>query len=261
MRIDSHMHVWSFDSVDYYENKPLFTYMRDLKLAKTSLIAVNAAENEKVRELVTAYPDKFFGIAHVDRKNLEQSLADLEKGVERGYYKGIKVLSYAGGFHVDDQIQMKIYKRCLDLDIPVLFHVGWHNAGSIMPAEALTGVNTCKYSCVGLPVEFGTVLEEHPKLKVIFAHMGGEHYFQCLGIAQRFENVFLDTAWLEHYGSHQLPQITLQQWVEHVCRYLGPDRVLFGGEYTMPDDIEIANLTGDTKERIFSKNVTKLYKL
>ena len=30
MRIDSHMHVWSFEGVEYYDNKQLFTYMEEL---------------------------------------------------------------------------------------------------------------------------------------------------------------------------------------------------------------------------------------
>lgn len=110
MRIDSHMHVWSFEGVEYYDNKPLFTYMEELKLDRTALIAINNDENAKVKKLVEQYPNKFFGIAYVDRKNQEESLRQLECGVKAGYYKGIKVLSYQGGFHVDDPIQMSPMK-------------------------------------------------------------------------------------------------------------------------------------------------------
>ena len=46
MRIDSHMHVWSFEGVEYYDNKPLFTYMEELKLDRTALIAINNDECE-----------------------------------------------------------------------------------------------------------------------------------------------------------------------------------------------------------------------
>ena len=114
MRIDSHMHVWSFEGVEYYDNKPLFTYMEELKLYRTALIAINNDENAKVKKLVEQYPNKFFGIAYVDRENQEASLCELECGVKAGYYKGIKVLSYQGGFHVDDPIQMRTYAKCLD---------------------------------------------------------------------------------------------------------------------------------------------------
>ena len=78
MRIDSHMHVWSFEGVEYYDNKPLFTYMEELKLDRTALIAINNDENAKVKKLVEQYPNKFFGIAYVDRKNQEESLRQLE---------------------------------------------------------------------------------------------------------------------------------------------------------------------------------------
>lgn len=146
--------------------------------------------------------------------------------MEKGYYKGVKVISHQGGFHVDNKIQFKIYDTCLKLNMPALFHVGWYNAGSVNPENVVEGENSCKYSCVGLPVEFGTLLETYPKLKVVFAHMGADHYFQCMGMAWRFSNVYLDTAWLEHYGIQQLPQITIGEWISHACRYLGADRIL-----------------------------------
>lgn len=261
MRVDSHMHVWSFEHVEYYNEEPLFTYMEELSLDKSALIAVSDKENERIKELVCRYPERFFGIAHVNRKDLEMSLKGLKQGVEEGYYKGIKVLSYQGGFHVDDEIQMKIYEACMKLDIPVLFHVGWHNAGSVNPAAAAGGENSCKYSCVGLPVEFGALLETFPELKVVFAHMGAEHYFQCMGMAQRFPNVYFDTAWLEHYGMQQLPQITIDEWLAHACRYLGADRILYGGEYTMPADIENAPITAEEKRLLMGENAKRLYHL
>lgn len=261
MRIDSHLHVWSFEGVDYYENKPLFTYMEELRLDKTALIAINPEENKKVRALVAKYPDRFFGIAHVDRSDLENSLEDLKQGVEAGLYRGIKVLSYQGGFYVDDAIQMKIYEKCLELDIPVLFHVGWHNAGSANPAAAAAGANSCKYACAGTPIELANVLEAFPDLKVVFAHMGAEHYFQCLGIAQRFHNVYLDTAWLDHYGSNMLPQIPVKQWLEHACKYLGSEKLMFGGEYTMPYEIERLDISQKEKDDMLGATCQKLYKL
>lgn len=261
MRIDSHMHVWSFEGVEYYDNKPLFTYMEELKLDRTAIIAINNDENAKVKTLVEQYPNQFFGIAYVDRENQEASLRALECGVKAGYYKGIKVLSYQGGFHVDDPIQMRTYEKCLELDIPVLFHVGWHNAGSANPSAAANGANSCKYSCVGTPFEFANVLETFPELKVIFAHMGAENYFRCLGMAQRFHNVYMDTAWLEHYGSNQLPQISVKEWIEHACKYLGSEKIMFGGEYTMPQEIEQCDLSDKQKADLLGETCRRLYKL
>lgn len=261
MRIDSHLHVWSFDHVEYGEEKPLLTYMEEHGLDMTSLIAVTPEENLQVKELVQRYPDRFFGIAHVDRQHLEDSLAQLQEGVLKGYYKGIKVLSYAGGFPVDDEVQMRIYEKCLGLDIPVLFHVGWHNAGSVKPSDAAAGANSCRYACAGTPVELGGILERFPELKVVFAHMGGEYYFQCLGIAQRFPHVHLDTAWLEHYGMQRLPQITNAEWIAHACQYLGAEKVLYGGEYTMPEEIKEVPINQVEKDLILGDNARRLYRL
>ena len=32
MIVDSHMHVWSMDDVDYYDDKTIYQYMQELSL-------------------------------------------------------------------------------------------------------------------------------------------------------------------------------------------------------------------------------------
>ncbi|MGI6250776.1 MAG: amidohydrolase family protein [Anaerolineaceae bacterium] len=261
MRIDSHLHVWSFNAVEYYYYKPLIEYLELLNIDKCSLIAINEEENTQVKELVSKFPSKFFGLAYVNLLTLDWSLDQLRMGVKEGYFKGVKILSYMGCFGITDPKCMKIYDVCNELEVPVLFHVGWHNSGSVVPTEVAEGSNACCYKNVGLPVELGTVMEAYPNMKAVFAHMGGNYYFECLGIAQRFPNVYLDTAWLEHYAVEQYPGVSISTWIEHACKYLGSDRILYGGEYTLPVDIQSSKITENDKRLIMGENAASLYKV
>lgn len=259
MIVDSHMHVWSMDDVDYYGDVNIYQYMEENSIDKTALIAISQKENIEVRRIVGEQPDKFFGIGYVNHKDMANSLNQLQEDVEKGYVRGIKLYPYAEHFMLDDDAINPIYEKCLELDIPVLLHVGWQRSSLVHPSQI--GAKACKYATLGFPIQFGTVLEKYPKLKMVMAHMGADSYFQCLGICQRFENAYLDTAWLQHYAEEMLPQVTVKAWIEHACKYLGSDKILYGGEGTLPKDILETDISEQDKENILWNNAAKLYKL
>lgn len=259
MIVDSHMHVWSMDEVDYYGDVPIYQYMEENKIDKTALIAISEKENTDVKRIVLEQPDKFFGIGYVNHREMSVSLKRLEDGVKNTYIRGIKLYPYAEHFMLDDDSINPIYEKCLELDIPVLIHTGFQRSSLVHPSQV--GAKPCKYATLGYPVQFGTVLEKYPELKLIMAHMGGENYFQCLSICLRFENAFLDTAWLEYYAERQFPQVTVKAWIEHACKYLGSDRVIYGGEGTLPKDICATDISEEEKQNILWNNAAKLYKL
>lgn len=259
MTVDSHMHVWSMEDVDYYGDVSIYQYMEENTIDKTALIALSEKENAEVKRIVLDKPDKFFGIGYVDHNNMENALKNLEEGVKQGYIRGIKLYPYAGHFMLDDDAINPIYEKCLELDIPILLHVGWQRSTLVHPSQV--GAKPCKYSTLGFPIQFGTVLEKYPDLKMIMAHMGADTYFQCLGICQRFENAYLDTAWLQHYAEEMLPQVTVKEWIEHACKYLGSDKILYGGEGTLPKDILATDISDEDKQNILWNTAAKLYKL
>lgn len=259
MVVDSHMHVWSMEDVDYYEDKTIYQYMDENQIDKTALIAISEKENAEMKRIVLEQPDKFFGIGYVDVKQMDASLKRLEEGVKGGYVRGIKLYPYAEHFMLDDDAINPVYEKCLELDIPVLLHVGFQRSSLVHPSQV--GAAPCKYATLGYPVQFGTVLEKYPKLKLIMAHMGGDTYFQCLSICMRFENAYLDTAWLQYYAENQFPQVTVKDWIEHACKYLSSEKVLYGGEGTLPRDILATDISDKEKQDILWNNAAKLYKL
>ena len=92
MIVDSHMHVWSMDDVDYYGDVNIYQYMKENNIDKTALIAISQKENVEVKRIVGEQPDKFFGIGYVNHKDMVNSLNQLQEGVEEGYIRDNTVI-------------------------------------------------------------------------------------------------------------------------------------------------------------------------
>jgi len=256
MIIDTHCHVWSFDVVEYHNKKTVHDYLRDHKIDKISMIAMNNIENVKVQKIVQAEPDKFFGFAYVDPRNIASGIAILEEGVRAGYFRGVKMYPYFEHYNPDSRSLYPLYEACLRLDIPLLFHMGWINI-DIDASNARKG----RYAHTGFPAEIGTVLEDFPCLKMILAHLGGNYYYECLTMAERFPNVYLETAWLQFYSVRFFPPVEIGRWITHACSFIGSEKIIFGGEGVYPEDIEATPLSFAQKANILGLNAQRLLKL
>lgn len=260
MIIDTHAHVFFLDAHVDYENKPLFQYMEEQNIDMCSCIAAANREMEGVIENVRKYPDKLFGIGYVNVHDMENSLRELRKNAKEGIVKGIKMHPYVEDYIVDDPALDILYETCLELDIPLLFHNGLVTF-STWPSDEPGKVKTTKYNCIGFPNQFAAVLEKYPKLKIIFAHFGGNFYREFLCLTERFENAYFDTAWLRHYAERMFPPQDIHAWIAHAVKILGSEKILFGGEGTLPEDILQLNISETEKENILYKNAQKLFKL
>ena len=60
MIVDSHMHVWSVNDVDYYNDKTIYQYMQENNIDKTAIIAISEKENSEMKKVVQNEPEKFF---------------------------------------------------------------------------------------------------------------------------------------------------------------------------------------------------------
>ena len=260
MVIDTHAHVFFLDSLIDYDNKPLFQYMDEQKVDICSCIAAANKENDGVIENVRKYPDKLFGIGYVNVHDMDRSLANLRRYAAEGIFRGIKMHPYVEDYVIDDPALDPLYETCLDLDIPLLFHTGIVTF-STWPSDEPGKVKPTKYNCIGFPNQFATVLEKYPKLKIVFAHCGGNFYRELLCLTERFENAYLDTAWLRHYAERAFPTVDIHDWIEHAVKIAGSEKILFAGEGTLPGDIRQCRLTDEQKENILWRNAAKLYKL
>jgi hypothetical protein len=107
----------------------------------------------------------------------EPSAADyVAAGIDEGV-EVFKVHVQVGNFDVRDPYLDKVWGQLAEAGTPVVVH-----AGSGPVATEHTG-----------PGPVREVLERHPRLTAVIAHMGAPEYREFLELAERFERVHLDT--------------------------------------------------------------------
>lgn len=96
----------------------------------------------------------------------------VEAGVEL-----FKLHLQVGEFHLDDPLLDEVWELLEDADVPVLVH-----AGSGPVGNDFTG-----------PGSMQRLLERHPRLPIIVAHMGAPEVVRFLRLAEQYERLRLDT--------------------------------------------------------------------
>ncbi|BFV59485.1 amidohydrolase family protein [Kitasatospora sp. CMC57] len=82
-----------------------------------------------------------------------------------------------GGYHPADPLLDAVWGRLAEAGVPVVTHCG---------SGPVPGKHTG-------PGPIGEVLERHPRLRLVVAHLGLPEYGEFLGLAERFSEVRLDT--------------------------------------------------------------------
>lgn len=88
-----------------------------------------------------------------------------------------KVHVQVGEFHLDARVLDPVWDTLSDAEVPVIIH-----AGAAPVGNDFTG-----------PEPLRRVLERHPRLTAIVAHLGAPDYLAFCDLADRFERVHLDT--------------------------------------------------------------------
>jgi predicted TIM-barrel fold metal-dependent hydrolase len=129
--------------------------------------------NEWTRSFAAAHPD-VIPAATIFPESDVTSYLDLAL---RSGTRIVKVHVQVGGFDPRDALLDAAWGMLADAAIPVVVH-----AGSGPTAGAFTG-----------PGPIGDVLARHPGLRLVMAHMGMPEYDEFIGLAERYDQVCLDT--------------------------------------------------------------------
>ena len=240
--------------------------------------------NNIIHRETQIYPDRFIGIAGIPTvagQPLDMAINELERCVNELGFKGtlLNPDPYENsGIHppaLGDKYWYPLYEKLCDLDIPA--HI--HGTGSRSPREpySLRFINEETTAVFGLINS--DVLKDFPELKIVVSHGGGAMPYQLgrfqAGSMRRPEgDRFID-------GMNKLYFDTVlytKEAIELLLKVVGPERALFGaecpgvGSKVNPetgremDDIqpyfhEIEFLTDADREKIFSENAKKVFKL
>jgi predicted TIM-barrel fold metal-dependent hydrolase len=144
-------------------------------------------------------------------------LTEVDNGIRRGAL-GVKHVPMNHGTEGDDRRMWPVFDYCASADIPILTQAAGFMAGR--------------------PRHYAKVLEDFPKLKLIFAHLGHDRQFgqgadaEVLELAQTYPGVHTDVSLrlIEVADGH----ISADDLVAHL-RAIGTDRVLFGSNWIISE--------------------------
>ncbi len=125
---------------------------------------------------------------------------------------GIKLLPMYAGFRPDDERLTPLWQYATEHGLPVLLH-----AGTTFIAQA-------PLECT-LPRHIDPVATRFPDVKIILAHLGHPYEGECIVVARKHPNVYMDISAL-HYRPWQLYNSLML-----VQEYGVWHKVLFGTDY------------------------------
>ena len=202
---------------------------------------------ETVLALAARVPDFFLPFASVD-PNTDAAPADLLRHyASMGPVAGLKLYPSYQFFYPNERRVYPIYEACLELGIPVLYHIG----SSVLPGTRL------KYCD---PIHLDDVAVDFPDLPLVMAHGGrGFWYDACAFLAAHFRNVYIDLTGL-------VPDRLLDHFprLEQIA-----DKVVFGSDWpAMPrsvaenvNSVARLGLSDDALDLIFRRNAARLLRL
>lgn len=174
---------------------------------------------------------------------------DAVEEIERIYalgFKGLKFHNDHQGVFLFDEKCLPIYKKCEQLGMPVVFHMGYDPISPFIHRA--------------MPYDLLWLHEKCPKLKIIGAHMGGMNAWEAVyHYIAGVENIYLDTACTAG---------RIDEWLfSAIVKKHGAQRILFGSDlpWSTPrremEQIERLHLTDEDKDCIFYKNAAELLEI
>jgi aminocarboxymuconate-semialdehyde decarboxylase len=204
--------------------------------------------NDHIAELVQRHPKQYIGLGTIPMQDADLAIKELHRIKALGF-PGIQIGSNINDKNLSDPDFFPIFQACEELGLAVLVHP-WNMMGQDhmrkywlpwlvgMPAE------TSRAICSMI---FGGVMERLPKLRLCFAHAGGEFLFTIGRIEHGF-NCRPDLVAIDnpinprHYlGKFWVDSITHDaKALQYVLDMVGSKKVTLGSDYPFPlGDLEI----------------------
>jgi len=170
--------------------------------------------NDYYAEIVKKYPDKFVGFAGIDPLKRMKAVKEIRRSYDLGL-RGVAVRPFMFGIPPHHAKMYPIYSTCVELDIPIWFHLSINYSTNNMEVER--------------PIYLDIVAQDFPELKIIAGHGGWPWVNELVAVAWRNPNIYIDIAsYLPKYigmkGTGWEPLI-------HFGNSVLQDRILFGSTW------------------------------
>ncbi|MGY6562801.1 MAG: amidohydrolase family protein [Luteibaculaceae bacterium] len=205
--------------------------------------------NDNIAEAQHKYPKNYIALGTIPMQDPELSVKELERLKKELNIKGIQIGSNINNKNLNEPEFIPIFSACEKLDIAILVHP-WNMMGTKhmekywlpwlvgMPAE------TTRAAC---SLIFGGIFNKFPKLRVMFAHSGGnlfgtigriEHGFNCRPDLVAIDNPFNPKEYLNRFWVDSITHDPLM--LKFIIENYGYDKICLGSDYPFPlGDLEI----------------------
>jgi predicted TIM-barrel fold metal-dependent hydrolase len=238
------------NSLPLLSARELIRQMDEAGIDQSIVFAVDApilyASNEYVHRLCKRYPDRLIGFASVNPRR-PGAVEAFQRAIEDLSLKGLKLHPPLQGFFPNDESVFPLYEKAVELNVPVVFHVGTTPFGSL-----------CRLAQAN-PLLLDDVAVAFPSLRIMLTHLGTLWQHEAFMVVEKNPNVFIDTA----AYLYEIRDILTRDTVERI----GRDKVVFGTDYPMPyvgrvhrmkdfvDALRELNLPAEMLDGIFSGNI------
>ncbi|MEE9202245.1 MAG: amidohydrolase family protein [Dehalococcoidia bacterium] len=211
--------------------------------------------NDYAASMVKRFPQAFAGsFAAIDPWKGEKAIQELDRAVKQLGMIGVKFQQALQAFFPNDRRFYPIYEKCVELKVPVLFHMGTTGAGAGMPGG---GGIRLKYT---QPIPYiDDVAADFPDLTIIGAHPAWPWQEEMIAVLLHKPNVYNDlSGWSPKYFSDSLK------------REIGgrlQDKMFYGSDYPeiQPQrwlsDFEALEYSPEVMEKVLYKNAIRVLNL
>ena len=246
--VDMHSHVGRQTHYRMHDAPEPYVRIMDqagVDVAPVSCIFFDTARrcNDAVARFVALNPDRFFGVAHVTPRYLDEAMSELERVFKLPEFKMLKLYPDYLGAPIDDPSYFPIFEWCNENRIVVKSHSSFNDEGDVLTA----------------PIRFIKLAESYPNIRWVLGHSGNAMpgQIQAVEAAQSSRNIWLETC--TSHGEHGT--------IEFLVEGAGADRVLYGSDMPLMDArtlvgrITTADLDDETKRRVLGLNAIELLDL
>jgi len=206
--------------------------------------------NDYYADIVKQYPDKFIGIAGIDPLKGMDAVREIRRCYHLGL-RGVGIRPFMFGIPPTHAKMYPIYSTCIELDIPVWFHLSINYSTNNMEVER--------------PIHLDVVAQDFPELKMIAGHGGWPWVAEMMAVAWRNPNIYIDIAsympkYLSMPGSGWEPLMNLGNSILQ-------DRILFGSTWLfmgqtirqLADGVRELPLKEEVKDKWLYHNAARLF--
>ncbi len=185
------------------------------------------------------------------RMGEEGMLAELDACVRAGA-RGLKFHCSTQRSYPNDLGLSAVYRRAEELELPLVFHSGWHPLG-------------CHLSDYSRPARFAEIARQFPRLTIVLAHIGLGWQEEAVALAGTYPNVYFDSC-LAITGTWNPVPLSDREIVS-LLRMVGLDRVMFASDWPLCVPLKEREraeslLLSDTERRLlFHENAQRILRL